>query len=155
MSMPSIASIQRSWERLRPIARSVADSRRRSMTESESVFATPMSAMTTATASSPTMTPRIVSMTLCIAARSTAIPATSTGVSDSTTASWIAGTTCAAAPVSSRPTHSRDMRLVGSTARASSTVRSPPEPMPPVRTTTSSVSPVGPVSSAVSPSARP
>ena len=44
----------RSWRLDSPIARSVADSRRRSSTDSDSVLATPMSAMSTATPSRPT-----------------------------------------------------------------------------------------------------
>ena len=70
MSIPSTASIRRSCRRDSPIARRVADSRRRSRTDSDSVLATPMSAITTATPSSPTTIARSVSMTRSLLARS-------------------------------------------------------------------------------------
>ena len=54
MSRASTARERRNWPRVMPMARSVADSRVRSITDSDSVLATPTSAMSTATAINPT-----------------------------------------------------------------------------------------------------
>ena len=56
ISSASMASERRSWLRVMPMARSVADSRVRSITDRDSVLATPISAMITATASRATST---------------------------------------------------------------------------------------------------
>ena len=53
MSRASTARERRNWPRVMPMARSVADSRVRSITDSDSVLATPTSAMSTATAINP------------------------------------------------------------------------------------------------------
>ena len=50
-----MASDALSWPRVMPMARRVADSRVRSITDRDSVFATPIKATSTATAISPTM----------------------------------------------------------------------------------------------------
>ena len=55
MSNASTPSERLSWPRVMPMARRVADSRVRSITDSDSVLATPTSAMSTATAIRPTM----------------------------------------------------------------------------------------------------
>ena len=54
MSSASMASDALSWPRVMPMARRVADSRVRSITDRDSVLATPTSAMSTATAINPT-----------------------------------------------------------------------------------------------------
>ncbi len=64
ISNASTANDARSWPRVIPMARKVADSRVRSITDSDNVLATPTRAMSTATAMSPTMS-IIMESTIC------------------------------------------------------------------------------------------
>ncbi|SKF62180.1 Uncharacterised protein [Mycobacteroides abscessus subsp. abscessus] len=77
--MASISSMMRSEARFMPSARSSADSRVRSITDSPRVLATPTRAMVTATASRPVTTSRITSSTVLIRSASSAPPPIATG----------------------------------------------------------------------------
>ena len=73
-SSASTASERRSCPRVMPMARNVADSRVRSITDRLSVFATPISAMSTATAISATRSISIELMMVSHCARSATGP---------------------------------------------------------------------------------
>src|SRR5690606_18439187 len=150
MSIPSTASVPRSCPVVSPMARSIAFSRVRSITESDSVLATPMSAMTTATASSPTTIPRITSMTCWYASRSTTAPLISTASSVEETASCSAATVAATSAPSATPAHRAFGATAGVTAARSSGVRKASFVRRSLGTTSSVTSPAGPLSVIVS-----